>query len=69
MSAGRGDRSAVDMLNRMTPAAAYVKLGEILDELVTKHNALCVKLDADAGVTGTDYAATLGMTPIQDRLS
>lgn len=69
MSAGRGDRSAVDMLNRMAPAAAYVKLGEILDELVTKHNALCAKLDTDATVTGTDYAATLGITPIQDRLS
>ena len=69
MSAGRGERSAVDMLNRMTPAAAYVKLGEILDELVTKHNALCAKLDADAGVTDTNFAATLGIATLQSRLA
>lgn len=68
MSAGRGDRSAVDMLNRMTPAAAYVKLGEIVEELIAKHNALCAKLDADAGVTSTDYKATLGIVELQERL-
>lgn len=78
MSAGRGDRSAVDMLNRMAPAAAYVKLGEIVDELITKHNALLAKMDADntalnAAVAGgnldTDYVATLAVAPLQDRLS
>lgn len=78
MSAGRGDRSAVDMLNRMAPAAAYVKLGEIVDELITKHNALLAKMDADntslnAAVAGanldTDYVDTLGVVALQDRLS
>lgn len=78
MSAGRGERSAVDMLNRMGPAAAYVKLGEIVDELITKHNALLVKMDADntslnAAVAGANldvnYASTLGMVVLQDRLS
>lgn len=30
----------------------------LVNELKTKHNALLAKLDADAGVTDTNYAAT-----------
>lgn len=67
-SAGRNFRDAVELINNLTPAADYVKLGAIMDELITKHNALCVKLDADAGVTSTDYKATLGIVELQERL-
>lgn len=68
-SAGRQSRSAVELLNNLTPAADYVKLGNIMDELINKHNALCAKLDADAGVTDTNYAATLGIANLQSRLA
>ena len=68
-SAGRNSRDAVGMLNNMAPVADYVKLGSIMDELITKHNALCAKLDADAGVTDTNYAATLGIATLQSRLA
>lgn len=61
-------RNPKDELNRMAPAAAHAKLGDVLDDLITKHNALCAKLDADAGVTDTDYAASLGITPLADRV-
>lgn len=68
-SAGRSSRNAVDMLNSAMPTADYVKLGTIMDELITKHNALCAKLDADAGVTDTNYASTLGIATLQSRLA
>lgn len=54
----------IDELNRSSPIAHDVKLGSKLDELITKHNLLLAKLDADAGVTDTNYAATLGIKPI-----
>lgn len=60
-------RNLADELNRMAPAAAHAKLGDVVAELITKHNALCAKLDADAGVTSTDYASTLGITALADR--
>lgn len=54
-----------DLLNRAMPAMADGKVGDVLAELLTavnelktKHNALLVKLDADAGVTDTNYNAT-----------
>lgn len=54
-----------DRLNRRDPTGARVKEGDLLQELITahndlatKHNALLAKLDADAGVTDTNYAAT-----------
>ncbi|WP_288075416.1 hypothetical protein [Pseudomonas sp.] len=68
-SAGRNSRDAVELINNLTPAADYVKLGAIMDELITKHNALCVKLDADVGVTDTNYASTLGIATLQSRLA
>lgn len=54
----------IEQLNKMNPAARDAKLGSKLNELITNHNALCAKLDADAGVTDTNYAATLGIKPI-----
>jgi hypothetical protein len=58
-----------DILNRSMPAAFKVQLGSTLDEVITayndlatKHNTLLAKLDADAGVTGTDYVATQSAT-------
>lgn len=54
-------------LNRMNPAAADAKLGDLLNEIITKQNALLAKLDADAGVTDTNYAATLAVAGIETR--
>jgi len=56
-----------DRLNRRDPTAAGVKEGDLLQELIDKHNALCAKLDADVGVTDTDFAATLSLQDLNDR--
>ena len=67
-----------DKLNRCMPIAHDVMLGDLPQEVVTayndlktKYNALLAKLDADAGVTDTNYAATLAesttLTDINDR--
>lgn len=60
-------RNLKDELNRMNPAAAHVKLGDVLDELIAKHNAAMAKLDADAGVTDTNYSATLKVATLSER--
>lgn len=57
----------LDLLNRSYPAMARAKLGDVLQELIDQHNALLAKLDADTGVTGTDYASTLGIADLEDR--
>lgn len=56
-------------LNHSMPVAAKVKLGDVLADLIAAHNdlkaqylALVAKLDADAGVTDTNYAATVSPT-------
>lgn len=56
-----------DALNRAMPANARVQLGDVIDELITKHNALLAKLDADVGVTGTDYVAALSVKTLAER--
>lgn len=60
------NRNLQGEMNRCMPIAQDVGLGDLLQELVdsnnelrTQHNALLSKLDADAGVTDADYAATL----------
>jgi hypothetical protein len=68
-SAGRSTRDAVSMVNNMVPVADYIKLGNVLNDLITNHNALCAKLDADAGVTDTNYTALLGIATLQSRLA
>ena len=60
-------RNLKDELNRMNPAADHVKLGDVVDELITKHNAAMAKLDADAGVTDTNYAALYRVAPLAER--
>lgn len=62
-----GTGNLQDELNRMNPAAGHAKLGDLLDEIITKHNSLAAKLDADAGVTDTNYSSLLKITPIKDR--
>ena len=65
--AATAGRNLKDELNRMNPAAAHVKLGDVLHELITKHNAAMVKLDADAGVTDTNYTTLYRVAPLADR--
>lgn len=59
-------RNLQDELNRAMPANANVKLGDLLNDLITAVNAnttaikaVAAKLDADGGVTDTNYASTL----------
>jgi len=55
-------------LNRMNPASHYAVLGSVLADLIAKHNALLAKLDADATVTDTNYAALLTVNALgEDR--
>lgn len=56
-------------LNRMNPTAFDAKLGDLLNDLITKHNALLAKLDADAGVTDTNYTALHSVAGIETRAS
>ena len=58
-----------DILNKTSPGTYKAKLGDVVAELTaqvnaltTAHNALAAKLDADAGVTDTNYASTTGVT-------
>lgn len=62
-----GTGNLKDELNRCMPAAAHAKLGDLLDEIITKHNALLAKLDADTGVAATDHASTLRIAPLAER--
>lgn len=62
-----GTGNLKDELNRMNPASAHAKLGDLMDEIITKHNALLAKLDADTGVAATDHAATLRIAPLAER--
>lgn len=61
--------SVQSQLNRSSPSASDAKLGDLLAEVIselnalkTKHNALTAKLDADAGVTDTNYTSLTGVT-------
>jgi hypothetical protein len=58
-------------LNKLNPAAAHAKLGDVLNDLIVQVNALwvavnaiCVKLDADAGVTDTNYTSTIAPSAV-----
>lgn len=63
------NESLVDKLNRCMPIAKEVGLGDILHEIITKQNALLQKLDADVGVTDVNYASTLGLDELKDRVT
>ena len=56
-----------DHLNRSMPAAHEAQLGTVIKDLITALNALLAKLDADVGVTGTDYASTLVVKTLESR--
>jgi hypothetical protein len=54
-------------LNRSTPAASDAKLGDVLADLIKQVNlntaailVIAQKLDADAGVTDTNYTSLSG---------
>lgn len=56
--------SVQDVLNRAFPGAKYSRLGDLLVHLIDNVNALraanvtlLAKLDADAGVTDTNYTS------------
>lgn len=55
-------RNLIDELNRCMPAADHVKLGDLLQELITKHNALVTKVAA-----GSTDVANLAITPLTER--
>ena len=60
-------RNLQNELNRMAPAAAHVKLGDVVNDLITNFNAALAKLDADAGVTDTNYAALYAVKTLVNR--
>ncbi|HET7675843.1 MAG TPA: hypothetical protein VFL54_10005 [Gammaproteobacteria bacterium] len=67
--AGQNPAQNEDKLNRMTPGASEAELGSRLAALIESHNALLAKLDADATVTDTDFAATLAVPSLDEPLS
>ena len=54
-------------LNRMNPAAAKIKLGDVIDELIVAHNAAMAKLDLDGGVTATTFVSAHGVKTLSER--
>lgn len=61
--------SKQEKVNKMNPAASRAKLGDTVAELVAQvniltaaHNVLVAKLNADAGVTDTNYATVAATT-------
>lgn len=67
MPSRKGYRDVEADLNKAMPANDAVKLGTLLNELVTNYNALLAKLNADVGVTDTNYAALLSVKPLNGR--
>ena len=65
MSPTPSTRTPQARLNNSSPAANDVGLGDIVNELINTvntlradHNTLAAKLNADAGVTDTNYATS-----------
>lgn len=52
---------SLSVSNRMQLITELDFLRAELDDIRTKYAALLAKLDADAGVTDTDYASTLAL--------
>lgn len=79
MSFTKTKAAIIDALNRCMPAARDAKLGTKLDQVIaacnalqadavthrTAYAALVTKLNADAGVTDTNYAAPAALTSAQ----
>ncbi|MGR9108261.1 MAG: hypothetical protein ACU843_15175 [Gammaproteobacteria bacterium] len=60
-------RDIVKQLDDSMPAASNAALGTTIEELQQNLNALLAKLDADVGVTDTNYASTLAVTPLSQK--
>ena len=54
-------------LNKASPNDKAVKTGDVLNDIITNFNAMLEKLDADAGVTDTNYASTLAVKALNKR--
>lgn len=68
MAKGQNNPAIIaDQLDRSTPAAARAALGAWQREMTEKFNAMLAKLDADAGVTDTNFLATLRVKPPEER--
>lgn len=61
------NRDHVRQIDHMNPAAKEAELGTLVQAMGDKFNALLAKLDADATVTDTDYAATLAVETLEDK--
>lgn len=57
-----GTGNLIDELNRCMPAASHAKLGTLLEEIITKHNAVLAKLDAIGAATTAEGIATAAGT-------
>lgn len=62
--------SKQEKVNKSSPAANKAKLGDAVAELIAQvniltaaHNTMVAKMNADAGITDTNYA-TVAATPI-----
>ena len=60
-------KAVIARVDKMNPTAEMIRLGTLLDQVITNHNALVAKLDLDAGVTDTNYTALCAFTPIDKR--
>lgn len=60
--------SRQDIVNKTSPGTAKAKVGDVIADLTaqvnaltTAHNAMAAKLDADGGVTDTNYVSLTGV--------
>jgi hypothetical protein len=60
-------KDLIHELDHSMPAASDAQLGTIIEELQNTVNLLLAKLDADAGVTDTNFAATLKITKLSEK--
>jgi hypothetical protein len=54
------------LISSLASKRAGREVYDAIAEMQAAMNALLAKLDADAGVTDTDYEALLAVTPIED---
>jgi len=66
MSSGLTENTLVSRLNRMNPVAAQVKLGQVLEDLITQHNNLLAALTA-ANIAGLTLTGVSQVTPLSQR--
>lgn len=66
MSSGLTEGTLIARLNRMNPVAAQVKLGQVLEDLITQQNALLAALTA-ANIAGLNLSGVSPVTPLSQR--